>query len=191
MTREEWLNKMVSRLKPRFEAQSATIPALLRVSIGFPSRGALSSKHRRIGECWNAEASSDEHHEIFLSPLLDLSETCSTLMHELVHACLPPKTKHGPAFKRLGEAVGLTGRPSSMSAGPTLAEELARMAIEIGPWPASCLNITSFPKTQGTRLIKVECASGSGYCARVTRKWIDKVGTPICPCHQNGMIVKE
>jgi uncharacterized Zn finger protein (UPF0148 family) len=37
---------------------------------------------------------------------------------------------------------------------------------------------------QGTRLLKVFCST-CGYTARVTKRWIDKAGTPICPtCHK-------
>lgn len=35
-------------------------------------------------------------------------------------------------------------------------------------------------KPQSTRLLKTECAS-CGYNCRVTKRWIDKSGAPICP----------
>jgi len=44
------------------------------------------------------------------------------------------------------------------------------------------------PKKQTTRLLKVICAEGSGYTARVTRKWLTQYGPPICPCHKEPMI---
>lgn len=42
--------------------------------------------------------------------------------------------------------------------------------------------ITNAPKKQTTRLLKVSC-SECGYPARVTRKWLDKAGAPLCPDH--------
>ena len=132
MTREDWLNAMVACLRPHFAAHGATVPERLRVSIGFPSHGGLSLKRRRTGEHWGEACSADGHHEIFISPLLGQAEACSTLAHELTHACLPPGVKH-----------------------------------------------------------KADCMAGSGYCVRVTRKWVDEAGAPICPCHHEPMVVGE
>jgi hypothetical protein len=41
-------------------------------------------------------------------------------------------------------------------------------------------------KKQGTRLIKCECPE-CGYIARVTAKWLDEAGAPICPTDQISM----
>ena len=191
MTREDWLNAMVARLHPHFAAHGATIPERLRVSIGFPSKGGLSIKRRTAGEHWGEACSASGHHEIFINPVLGQAEAVSTLAHELCHACLPAGTKHKAPFKRLGLAIGLEGKPTSMGAGPELAATLADLGASIGPWPASCLNASSLPKAQGTRLIKAECAEGSGYCVRITRKWLDETGAPICPCHNEPMMVQE
>lgn len=191
LTREAWLNAMVARLRPHFEAHGATVPAALRVSIGFPSRGALSLKRRVLGQHWGEACSADGHHEIFVSPLSEQPEAVSTLAHELCHACLPPTTKHRAPFRRLGEAIGLIGAPRSMGAGLELAEKLAGIGAAIGPWPAARLNAMAPElKPQGTRLLKAECAEGSGYCVRVTRKWVDEIGAPICPCHNAPMGVE-
>ena len=38
----------------------------------------------------------------------------------------------------------------------------------------------------GSRLLKVQC----GYCAytcRITRKWLDELGPPLCPCNSQPM----
>ena len=190
MTREDWLNTMVARLRPHFEAHGATVPARLRVSIGFPSKGGLSLKRRRAGEHWGEACSADGHHEIFVSPLLEQAEAVSTLAHELCHACLPAMTKHKGPFRKLGAAIGLEGKPTSMDAGPDLAVMLARLGTEIGPWPAARLNASELPKPQGTRLLKVVCPEGSGYCVRITKKWLD-TGAPICPCCNEPMIERE
>ncbi len=41
-------------------------------------------------------------------------------------------------------------------------------------------------KGSGSRLRKVQCAA-CGYVARVTGKWLDSAGPPLCPCNQKPM----
>ena len=41
-------------------------------------------------------------------------------------------------------------------------------------------------KPQGTRLLKTFCKT-CGYTCRVTKRWIDKAGTPICPTCKTSM----
>jgi hypothetical protein len=41
---------------------------------------------------------------------------------------------------------------------------------------------------QATRLLKVQCST-CGYVARVTKRWIDKAGAPVCPTDRAPMIV--
>jgi hypothetical protein len=41
-------------------------------------------------------------------------------------------------------------------------------------------------KKRTTRLLKCECEA-CGYTARVTRKWVDEAGAPICPVDQIEM----
>ena len=43
-------------------------------------------------------------------------------------------------------------------------------------------------KKQGTRMLKVVCANGTGYTVRMTRLWIDTYGTPKCPCCNKAMV---
>ncbi len=57
---------------------------------------------------------------------------------------------------------------------------------KLGEFPAGALNIATKQK-QPTRLIKCECEA-CGYIARVTEKWINSVGTPVCPQDMEAMI---
>jgi hypothetical protein len=41
---------------------------------------------------------------------------------------------------------------------------------------------------QSTRLLKVYCET-CGYTARITKRWIDKAGTPDCPAGHGNMVV--
>lgn len=185
MTREQWLSNAVAALKPLFETAGATIPTV-RVSVGFPGGG---SARKRIGEYWHAKAIDDGIPQIFLSPVLKGPvEHLDTLVHELVHACTPGAGHKAP-FKRLGEKVGLIGKPRSMGAGPELKERLNVISSQLGEFPHAGINLND-RKKQSTRLGKVQCLE-CGYTARVTRKWIEEQGTPLCPCNEKPMEVEQ
>jgi hypothetical protein len=180
-TREQWLLSAVDHLRPAFLAQGVSVPAAVHVSIGFPSTGALARRSRRIGECWPAEASCDGLHHLFLSPLLaEPLPILATLVHELVHAAVGLRARHGPPFRRLALALGLRGRMTETTAGPELATQLADLAARLGAFPHAGLLANPDRKKQTTRLQKVACP-GCGYTVRVTARWI-AAGLPTCPC---------
>lgn len=52
-------------------------------------------------------------------------------------------------------------------------------------FPAGALNMTKREK-QATRYMKCQCGE-CGYLARVTRKWIESAGEPVCPTDKVGM----
>ena len=180
-TREHWLLAAIDHLRPAFVAQGASIPAALQVSIGFPSIGALRRRTPRVGECWPPEASLDGRHHLFLSPLLSNPlPILATLVHELVHAAVGTRARHGPPFRRLALALGLRGRMTSTVAGPALEVQLAELAACLGALPhAGILPGASLAK-QSTRLQKIACPA-CGYTARTTAKWL-AMGLPTCPC---------
>jgi hypothetical protein len=182
MNREQWLTLATERLrKDLFKRHDADIPEV-RLSVGFPGGG---SARKRIGEYWHAKACEDLVPQIFISPVLsDGVEALDVLVHELVHACTPG-AGHGRAFKRLALRVGLTGKMRSTVAGPDLKAEFGRMIAEIGVYPHSKINLND-RKKQSTRLGKVQCSS-CGYMCRVTRKWLDEQGAPLCPCSGEQM----
>ena len=181
MTREQWLSASVDHLRQDFAAIGLALPPAVHISIGFPSTGALARRRRRLGECWNAAASSDGAPHIFLSPLLaDPVEILAVELHELLHAALPPAAGHGPQFRRPALALGFAGRMRSTIAGPALALRLARLAELLRPLPHASLSVADLNRRkQGTRLLKVCCPCG--YTVRVTAKWIGR-GLPTCPC---------
>lgn len=183
-TREAWLERAVDKFRDGlFREQGAEIPSV-RVSVGFPSRSKTA-----IGQCWRAEAASDKRPQVFVSPIIDDgSRALDVLVHELVHAVLPD-AKHGAEFKRLATAVGLEGKMTATTASDRLKIRLNAVVAEIGPYPHAALNPgLSGVKKQGTRLNKAVC-DACGYTVRVTRKWLDDVGAPICPCSGEAMTV--
>lgn len=189
-TREEWLVAAVAALTPLFAAVEATVPAV-RVSVGWP--GGRGKKNAVIGQCWSTAASSDKVAQLFISPVLDdATRVLDVLTHELVHAVDDCQSGHKGAFAKIAKALGLEGKMTATVAGEVLKGTLDEIAATLGDYPHAALAAQADgadgPKKQGTRMLKVECASGSGYIVRMTRTWIDDVGLPICPCHQAEMV---
>ena len=175
VTREEWLNKLVHKLRPRYGVE---LPESVHVSVGFPSSGIRS---KVIGECWNKKCSADEAPQVFIHPKLsDAVEVAAVVVHELIHACRPD-AKHGPEFKSLALQLGLAGKMRATVAGDELKADLAALVEKIGPYPHPALTgrSSSAPKKQTTRMIKVGCPD-CGYSVRTTEKWL-QVGMPQCP----------
>jgi hypothetical protein len=125
--------------------------------------------------------------QVYISPKLETAvEALDTLAHELVHAAIDPHPGHAGLFVKAAKAVGLTnGKPTSAGAGPELLALLGEIAATLGEYPHVALNPGEIKK-QTTRLLKVECGS-CGYTARVTAKWINDAGTPLCPCNESPM----
>ncbi len=183
MTREEWLNEAMQHIrKGIFVTQGIDWDEdrHIRVSCGFPCRGALSKK-QVLGECHRQESSEDKANEIFISPIMDESIKClETLVHECIHALDNVQGKHGKSFKQTMKKVGLEGKATATHAGIELIARLNGIISKLPAYPHHALHPVSKDKKQGTRLLKVECPS-CRYTARITQKWIE-IGLPTCPC---------
>lgn len=157
-TREDWLNAFIDLARPVFAAANAPLPVNLRVAIGFTSRG---SKGSRIGECWSSDASEDGHYEIFIKPTLDNSaRICDVLTHELIHAAVGIKAGHGPAFKRVALALGLSGKMTATVATAEWFKWSLPIIQQLGPFPYGALSdegISTSRKKQNAYLQKVCC----------------------------------
>jgi hypothetical protein len=188
-TREEWLNAAVDLLRPIFKARAkVALPKNIRISCGWTSTGRRSS---RIGECWSKKSSADGHIEMFISPTLsDLIDVLQVTTHECVHAGVGLEAKHGPIFKAAAHAMGLEGKMKATVAGEAFKAEVAKPILaKLGAYPHGALSggLSSGPKKQATRLIKVWCPECE-YTTRITQKWID-VALPTCPneeCEAHG-----
>ena len=182
VTREQWLNAGVEQLRAVFKQADYKVPAKVRVTCGWPSRSALARKSQRIGECWSSNNSVGKFFEIFISPTIsDSVRALDILAHELVHATVGLKAKHGAQFKKCAQAIGLEGKMTATHAGAALTKTLTGIVKKIGKYPHKELkHSTNGEKKQTTRLVKVACPE-CGYIARVTRVWLDTVGAPLCP----------
>ena len=182
MTREEWLIECVHELRHEFDVAGFSLPEKIRASCSWPSRGALSVKKTSLGEAWSSENSGDEHFEIFISPkLFEPAIVGATLVHELCHCAVGLKAKHGKKFALCATRMGLEGKMTATTAGETLQCIILRIAEKIGPYPHAELKSFAEVKTQTTRYLKVTCGN-CGCVVRMTKKWIETVGTPVCGC---------
>ena len=188
--REAWLQAAVAALVPLFVAADLEVPPV-RISVGFP--GGRGRKDSVIGQCWSSHASADKVHQIFIHPVLDdVEQILGVIMHELVHAIDDCESGHKGPFVKMIRALGLAGKPTATTVGEELAEELKPLAEALGEYPHAILATmgpggADGPKKQSTRMLKVVCAEQSGYVVRMTRKWLDEVGAPVCPCHDERM----
>lgn len=183
MNREAWLTQAIEQLEFLFGAEDLKVPAV-RISVGFP--GGNAKKATTIGQCWASAMSVDKKPQIFIHPTLtDPIEILATIMHELVHAIDDCKSGHKGAFVKMVRALGLEGKPTATHAGEELKERLTPIVDALGEYPHAMLKRGSrgseTPKKQSTRMLKIECPN-DGYTARTTRKWLDDLGAPTCPC---------
>lgn len=185
MNRESWLTLLAAKVAPWFAELGQPVPEGIRLSCGFPSRLGLGARNRRVGECWDGSVSAAGHREIFISPVLDDPvEVAQVIVHELLHAALPDGVGHRGAFPRLARALGLEGRPSATLPGDAFRARIAPILVEVGPYPHTRITPAARPpRPRGD--LRARCGA-CGYSARVTRKWLDAVGAPICPCPGGG-----
>lgn len=186
--RQKWLEDAVVALRKRFARKGYTVPEAVRVSVGWP-KGTHGSQHT-IGQCWSLTASSDKHNEIFVSPEItrpnNSMKILGVLAHELVHAVVGNEAGHKKPFKQCALAIGLEGKMTATSEGEDFKVWGNLLLERIGKIPAGTLD-KGARKKQTTRLLKCECGV-CGYVARVTRKWVEEAGAPVCPTDEEPMV---
>ena len=181
-TRESWLLAAIAELRPLFTAANLKVPSKVKVSCGFPGNG---SRVKKIGECWVDKA------EIFVSPLLaEENRVLDVLVHELIHASLPPATIHKRPFKDAMKAIGLEGKATATTATAELVAKFKPIIKTIGTYPHTALVLNGHGKKQTTRLLKMSC-SGCEFVVRVTQKWIDQMEHPQCWCCGAAMVIEQ
>ena len=175
--REEYLSTLVDRMRPWFAQVGLRLPDVIRVSVGFPSKRAVSARDRAIGQCFAPAVSVDESVQIFISPVIGNGlRAADVLVHELCHAAVGMEHGHTWPFRRAARAMGLEGKPTATIAGRELADRLNTLLAEIGLYPHPELQLEPRP-AQSTRLIKTYCHI-CRYTARITRVWLDRGGPP-------------
>lgn len=186
INREHWLTEASAGLAPVLAEAGLKTPAKLRVTCGFPSKGALAQGAGKvIGQCWYPTNSKDKTTELMVSPVLsDPVRVIGVLAHELVHASLKPGIGHGKPFADAVKAIGLEGKPTATTEGEAFKQRVAKLLAKLGPYPHANLDAIKGQKKQSTRLIKVVCfpcaTEGEDYIVRMSAKTIAR-GCPSCP----------
>jgi hypothetical protein len=188
-TREEWLKAAIIYMRPWFVELGLKAPAAY-VSVGYPTQGARSAT---VGQC--CYGSEDGIPHVFIHPAeTDPVRVLDILEHELIHTVMPIGTGHKAPFAKAAKALGRMGPPTHDTITPEMAWNFARMVrFGLGPWPHAGLTVATGRKKQATRQLKVACPNclddeGKPYIARMTRKWLDAMGAPICPgCNEQMM----
>jgi hypothetical protein len=185
--REAWLHDVARNLDGWFRDAGFPLPVDLRITCGFPSSRALNGiRNQTIGQCWHGVSSADGSVEIMVSPVLaEPMRVADILAHELIHAACGPGVGHKGPFRKLALAIGLEGKMTATIGGEAFKQLLRPILDAVGPYPHAELNArkrAEGPGKQGTRLLKAVCGH-CGYTVRITRKWVDEVGAPICPEH--------
>lgn len=180
-SREAWLTAAALGLRPLFERVGHPLIVPVRLSVGFPSKGALSMKRRTVGECWTVEASSDGHAEIMVSPLIDDSlDVIGTVAHELGHAVLGQKVGHKRPFANLMDELGMEGKATATVPGPRFRAETSDLLDRLGPFPHG--RLIPLLKEKKEKIVVHRCVCPKcGYVARVIRRWLETAGPPLCP----------
>lgn len=193
-SREDWLNAAVRQLRPIFFERGYIVPEKIRVSCGFPP--GVRRDGRAIQQCSTAFNSSDDHWEIFVSPMLDDPvRVLGALTHDLVHATVGLKAGHRRPFGQCAGAMGLESPWVATRESESFKASIARPVLRaIGvDYPHTKLSPvapSSAPKKQGTRLCLCECPR-CGYKVRTTMKWILSSGGPLCPTEGCGAAKME
>jgi hypothetical protein len=177
--RETYLENAITELRPLFKQHGFAIPKMVKVTCGWPSKSAGRSSKRRIGECWDKNASADKKTtNIIISMVIDSPlEALDILCHELVHAAVGCEHGHKGPFKTLARAIGLEGKLTATTAGPELEKHLKDIVKTLGTYPHSKIDFDS-RKKQTTRMIKVSCVNNDnsqdpcGMIFRTSSKWV-------------------
>jgi hypothetical protein len=139
MTRADWFQRLISRLRPRFKRAGIPIPAIVIADSGLRSgkgsRARKRAERKYDGECWPSNPP-----RIYIATRLDdTMDVANAFVHELVHAA--STQEHDDEFFDACKAVGLRlGREPNLKTttelGPRLRKSLERIVRDIGEYPA-------------------------------------------------------
>lgn len=185
--REGWLTELARLVEPVFVG---TKLKPYRVTCGWPCKGALARKKRRVGECHGGKSSADGTHEIFISPVLaEPLEVAGTVCHELVHVAAGIEAGHEKGFVRFAKHVGLTkGKPTEAMPGPVLEERLTKLVARLGPYPHKALRPAGKDAKPAEPSVTLKC-DGCGCPVRIQVKWYLQTGPLTCGC--GGTLLTE
>lgn len=135
-TREEWLVKATSALRPLFSKHGAPIPKKVQVGCGCPRGG----KTEIIGQCFGKTWTEDGTTHVFISPTQgDPVSVLAVLVHELIHAAVGCEEGHRGKFAKMARELGLEGKLTAtyVSKNSGLHPKLVKITAGLGKYPHS------------------------------------------------------
>ena len=187
-TREEWLVWAAEALRTSVFINQKTLDLTnVRFSSGFPLGSRGSAKH--LGQCLDPSVSASGLTEIYISPTVsDSEEVLGVLHHEIIHHFLGLAEGHGKKFSDLARRTGLDGPAANTKPGLKAINHYKEIIKSLGNYPHSEIKLPVYG-SKGSNLKKTWCTE-CGYTARLTDKWLNLYGPPICPLH-NTVMMKE
>lgn len=188
-TREQWLQDALEMMKTELftkEVMEGNEYPEVHVSTGN-CNGSRGSKLKTLGVCYDARVSEDKKSHIIIDfQVHDSNRVLDILAHEMVHAVLGSEAGHGPKFRKLAVGIGLEGKMTATTASEELKAKLVSIIELLGEYPHPKVTLSGNTKKQTTRMIKAICPN-TEYVTRLSRKWLEMYGAPICPCCNETM----
>lgn len=178
--REQWLTELAKKSEKFFV--NMKLPPY-RLTCGWPLGGALSTKRRVLGQCFDSIVSVGGLHELFITPLLsDPLEVAGVVMHEMAHVAAGVKAGHKGRFIKIIQQVGITkNKPTQALPGDRLNEWLQKILDRLGPYPHTAMKPVTKDKTKDAKALTLECGSCDAK-VRMSTKWLESAGAPTCGC---------
>lgn len=177
--REAWLTVMAESLVRQFDIFS-DLPKY-KISVGFP-RGARGS-NKLVGQTIPASKTDDGIAQIFVTPIAGTDEEAVlVLMSQL---CELKAAQSGLTLSAALESAGLvrTGdklKPIAFENHKDMQGIIEAITMAIGNYPHAAVK-RDYERQRDSAGIKIFCEK-TGYKARIAQSWLDKLGSPKCPC---------
>lgn len=180
LNREGWLTEIAKRMEEVFSIKRYRLKPY-RLTCGWPCRMPLSLRGRRIGECHPPSTSKGGVSEIFISPLLeDPLEVAGVVAHEMIHVIAGNEAGHKGPFIKVCREMGMVGKPTSASPGPTLNNHIQLILDKVGAYPHTALTPTGRRVVVRSRSVRLKCECG---CAvSIKTEDAEDYGLPTCGC---------
>ena len=189
-TREEWLRAFGELAQPVIEGASGVTLPEWRASCGFPfSHGKKNDD--QLGQTFDAKQSRDGHAEIFVHPVLsEASAVAHVMVKQLLHAAMP-EAGLSRVFQVAAGKLGFQAPFDVPTPTETTRAWISALLEELPAYPHARLEATAAPvlkpAKQTNRYVKTICTH-CGYTARLSRKWLNEKGAPLCPDHGRMVI---
>lgn len=189
LTREKWLTEASDLIR---RALPFTISPF-RVSAGFPRGSRGSDKFK--GQTIAAAHTTDGKAQIFVTPV------AASVMQALTVLTLEMLTVRsqvsGTSVSALALTVGMEANDDKtyiMYGAPFLPGKLTSLYAEIerklGSYPHAAVKSSAYKPRPSMPKVYCTIDGPDSYKARVADIWLDKLGAPLCPCHNEKMTVE-